>query len=76
MNGVQKLFATNSNDVSALLIPVTLGGVMLAHGLQSLLGWFGGLGFSATMQAFTQQMNISGAIAFIESFSNLRARCA
>lgn len=65
MNVVQKLFATNSNNVSALLIRVTLGGVILAHGLRSLLGWFGGHGFNATMQAFTQQMNIPGVIAFM-----------
>jgi len=52
MNVVQKLFATDSSNVSALLIRVTLGAVMLAHGLQNLFGWFGGHGFNATMQMF------------------------
>lgn len=65
MNVVQKLFETDSSNTSALLTRVTLGGVMLAHGLQKLLGWFGGNGFNATMQVFTEQMNIPAVLAFL-----------
>jgi putative oxidoreductase len=76
MNVLQKLFATDSSNVSALLIRLTLGSVMLAHGLQKLLGWFGGPGFNATMQMFTEQMNIPDVLAFLVIlFESLGALC-
>ena len=47
---LRKMFAT-TNDVLPLILRLTLGVVMLPHGAQKLLGWFGGYGFSATMKA-------------------------
>lgn len=54
---------------------VLLGAVMLPHGAQKLLGWFGGYGFSGTMNYFTGTMHIPSALAFLvivsESFGSL-----
>lgn len=54
---------------------VLLGAVMLPHGAQKLLGWFGGYGFSGTMNFFTGTMHIPSALAFLvivsESFGSL-----
>jgi putative oxidoreductase len=35
------------------------------HGAQKVLGWFGGYGFEATMNAFTTQMGIPVVFAFL-----------
>ncbi len=52
-----------------------LGVVMLPHGAQKLLGWFGGYGFSGTMNYFTGAMHMPSALAFLviasEAFGSL-----
>jgi putative oxidoreductase len=48
-----------------LLARLTLGLVMFPHGAQKALGWFGGYGFSGTMNFFTQQMHIPAPLAFL-----------
>jgi putative oxidoreductase len=52
-----------------------LGAVMLPHGAQKLLGWFGGYGFSGTMEYFTSAMHIPSVLAFLviasEAFGSL-----
>jgi len=40
-----------------------LGAVMLPHGAQKLLGWFGGYGFTDTMKYFTGTLHIPSALA-------------
>jgi putative oxidoreductase len=42
-----------ANNLSLLIMRVTLGSVIFAHGAQKLLGWFGGYGFEGTMGYFT-----------------------
>jgi putative oxidoreductase len=37
---------------------ITLGIVFFAHGSQKLLGWFGGPGWSGTIQLFEQNMGV------------------
>lgn len=54
---LQKLIATR-NDLSLLVTRVVLGAVMFPHGAQKLLGWFGGYGFSATLQGFSAGMHV------------------
>ncbi len=44
-----------SNDSAALVARVMLGIVMLPHGLQKTLGWFGGDGFEKTIQGMGEQ---------------------
>jgi putative oxidoreductase len=55
---------------------VLLGAVMLPHGAQKLLGWFGGHGgFSATMGYFTGTLHIPSVLALLvimsEAFGSL-----
>jgi putative oxidoreductase len=59
-----KIFNTSGNW-PATIIRVTLGGVLLQHGMQKLFGLFGGMGFSNTMQYFTQVVHIPWLIGFI-----------
>jgi putative oxidoreductase len=54
---LQRLLRT-SDSLLPLIARLALGIVILPHGLQKLLGWFGGYGFSATMGYFTQQQHI------------------
>ncbi|MDP9194265.1 MAG: DoxX family protein [Acidobacteriota bacterium] len=49
---VHSLLATENTSLLTIL-RIALGVVMLPHGLQKTLGWFGGHGFSATMDGFT-----------------------
>ena len=70
-----KAFFHTDEAWSSLILRVTLGLVMLPHGAQKLLGWFGGFGFTGTMGFFTEQMHVPAAIAFLvimgESFGAL-----
>jgi putative oxidoreductase len=43
------------NSVASLVGRIALGVVIFPHGAQKVLGWFGGGGFDATMQAFASQ---------------------
>lgn len=47
---MKKFFQTNPSNYSALVLRLTLGVFMLPHGLQKVLGLFGGPGFSGAMQ--------------------------
>jgi putative oxidoreductase len=58
------LFNT-SNDGVLTVLRLTLGTLFFAHGAQKMLGWFGGYGFDATMNAFTTQMGIPAMFAFL-----------
>jgi putative oxidoreductase len=61
---IRRLFATSDDSVLAAL-RLVLGIVMFAHGAQKVLGWFGGYGFSGTMQFFTGTMHIPAPLAFL-----------
>jgi putative oxidoreductase len=64
MKALQLLCKTN-NSFAPLIARLTLGIVMFPHGAQKALGWFGGYGFSGTMNFFTQQMHIPAPLAFL-----------
>jgi putative oxidoreductase len=49
----RKLIST-TDDFTVTILRLLLGVVFFAHGAQKLLGWFGGYGFSGTMDFFTQ----------------------
>src|SRR5467141_1442219 len=59
----RKLITTNDNPAT-LILRLVLGVVFFAHGAQKMLGWFGGPGFSGTMQLFSQ-MGIPPFLAFL-----------
>lgn len=61
---MKALFNTE-DSWSGLILRLTLGLVMLPHGAQKLLGWFGGFGFSGTMGFFTDVMHLPWMIAFL-----------
>ena len=55
---------STSNDRTVAMLRLVLGIVFFSHGAQKMLGWFGGPGFSATMQSFNQ-MGIPDFLAFL-----------
>ncbi len=61
---MQSLFKTNNNLVLTFL-RLVLGVIFFAHGAQKVLGWFGGMGYSGTMNMFTHYMGIPAAFAFL-----------
>ena len=44
---------------------IGLGVVMLPHGAQKLLGWFGGFGFTNTLHYFTDTLGVSAPLAVL-----------
>jgi putative oxidoreductase len=61
---LKKLVQTN-DDVAVLVLRLMLGIVFFPHGMQKLLGWFGGYGFSGTMGFFTGKLSIPEFFAFL-----------
>ena len=72
---LEKMLKTDNRDVTGLVARVVLGVVILPHGLQKLLGLFGGYGLSATVEYFSNSMGIPVFIGFLivmaESFGAL-----
>jgi putative oxidoreductase len=60
---MKALFRTE-DSLSLLLVRLALGIVMLPHGMQKTLGFFGGPGFSGTMGFFTSQ-GMPALLAFL-----------
>ncbi len=61
---LKKLFQTE-NDVVSLILRLFLGLVFFPHGMQKLLGWFGGYGFEGSMGFFTGSLGIPAVLAFL-----------
>ena len=61
---IRKLFVTDNSGATTIL-RLVLGTVFFAHGAQKMLGWFGGSGFSGTMNFFTGTMHIPALFAFL-----------
>lgn len=60
----RKLVST-PNDGMLTLLRLVLGFIFFAHGAQKALGWFGGFGFSGTMNMFTHYLGIPAPLAFL-----------
>jgi len=54
-----------SGAYAPIVIRLILGLVIFPHGAQKLLGWFGGYGFSGTMQFFTDVVGLPWIVAFL-----------
>jgi len=64
MKTLQLLFKT-SDSFAPTLARLALGIVMFPHGAQKMLGWFGGYGFTGTMNFFTGSAHIPAPFAFL-----------
>ena len=67
---LQKLFQTlirTDDDPAGIVLRWTLAIVMFPHGAQKVLGWWGGNGYSATMDFFTSS-GIPALVAFLVIF--------
>ncbi len=51
-------------DWASLVLRLVLALVIFPHGAQKVLGWFGGYGYTGTMQYFTTQAGLSAPVAF------------
>lgn len=66
----RRLLATDQT-AAPVLLRLTLAIVMLPHGAQKVLGWFGGAGIAGTLAGFEQGMGIPaplGAVAIAVEF--------
>lgn len=63
-SGIKALFRT-SDAGTLTFLRVVLGLVMLPHGAQKLLGWFGGYGYAGTMGYFTNDLKIPAILGFL-----------
>lgn len=60
----KKLINTN-NDFATTVIRIMLGVVFFPHGMQKLIGWYGGYGFTGSMGFFTDTLHIPAIFAFL-----------
>lgn len=63
MTKVVKTVLDTNNDRGAALLRIALGAIMLPHGAQHLLGWFGGYGFSGTLEWMTGTLGFPAPLA-------------
>jgi putative oxidoreductase len=61
---IRKIFQTD-DDMASFVLRLLLGIVFFPHGMQKVFGWFGGAGFSGTMEGFTVKMGIPAFFAFL-----------
>lgn len=62
---MKAFFATAKNNYALLILRLVAAGVMLPHGAQKTLGWFGGNGFDGTMGFFTSMLGIPWIVALL-----------
>lgn len=61
---IKDLLNTDDNT-AALVLRLTLGCVIFAHGAQKVLGWFGGPGAEKTLQMFSATMGFSPPLTLL-----------
>ncbi len=61
---INKIFQTDQSKATAIL-RIVLGLVLLPHGAQKMLGWFGGYGFNGTMGFLTGSAGLPWIVAFL-----------
>ncbi len=62
---MKKLILTNPENLTALIARLALGIVLIPHGAQKLLGWFGGYGFTGTMGFLTGSAGLPYILAVL-----------
>jgi putative oxidoreductase len=61
---LRKLLSTNESYATTVL-RLALGFILFPHGAQKMLGWFGGYGFSGTMNFFTGTVGLPWIIGLL-----------
>lgn len=61
----QKIIRTDPPSTAAFVLRVILGAVMFPHGAQKMLGWYGGKGFTATLEGMTTGAGLPWIIVFL-----------
>ena len=72
---MKRFFETN-DSYGPLIGRLVLAAAIFPHGAQKVLGWFGGHGFSGTMQFFTETMHIPAPFAFLAILAEFAAPIA
>lgn len=70
-----RFFAT-LDSFGPLLMRLGLAAALFPHGAQKVLGWWGGHGFSGTMDFFTGTLHIPAALAFLAILTEFAAPIA
>ncbi|MEO1369839.1 MAG: DoxX family protein [Acidobacteriota bacterium] len=60
-----KSIVSTTPDIAATVARLGLAVVIFPHGAQKVLGWFGGNGFSGTMNFFTENMGLPWIVALL-----------
>jgi putative oxidoreductase len=65
-----RAFLSTNDSVAPSVLRVSLGGVILGHGLQKVFGWFGGYGIEGTMKFFASvgMPSVLGALVIVSDF--------
>jgi putative oxidoreductase len=62
---MMKKILENKTDIAVLVLRITVGLVIFAHGAQKLFGWFGGYGFTGTLGYFTGTVGLPYIVGFL-----------
>ena len=62
---MKRMIFFSENNWTGLVLRLTLGFIMLPHGMQKMFGLFGGNGFRATMDYFTDTMKIPFIVSLL-----------
>lgn len=62
---MQKRLLETDNDYLGTILRVGLGLVILPHGAQKLLGWFGGPGLGGTVDFFSQALGVPAVLTLL-----------
>lgn len=60
-----KRFLKTEASLAPFVLRVLFAVVLFAHGAQKLFGWFGGVGFDASMEYLTESAQLPWLIAFL-----------
>lgn len=61
---MKRLIQTNE-DSATMILRLMLGIILFPHGAQKMLGWFGGYGFSGTLNFFTSTAGLPWIIGLL-----------
>ncbi len=62
---MKKLLLNANNNYNGIILRLTLSLILFPHGAQKMFGWFGGYGFTGTMDYFTSTVHLPWIIAFL-----------